>query len=167
MSADSDTASPQEDASQSTGPLPRWRAFETQMSRLLGPFALLAVRLVIGYALLRTGWGKFGNLEGVTSFFSQLGIPMPGVNAAVVAGCELVGGGLIMLGLFTRSAAAVLSVVLAVALFTAHMEEAAQLLANPSAVVGADPAPFLAVTLLLGVSGAGLFSVDRLLKLTR
>lgn len=46
MSADSDAAGPQEDAPQSAGPLPRWRAFETQMSRLVGPFALLAVRLV-------------------------------------------------------------------------------------------------------------------------
>src|SRR5215831_5222768 len=46
----------------------------------------LAVRLSLGDVFLGTGWGKLHNLGQVTSFFTELGIPFPGVNAALVAG---------------------------------------------------------------------------------
>ncbi|HTS82654.1 MAG TPA: heme-binding protein, partial [Myxococcaceae bacterium] len=53
----------------------------------IGP---LAVRLSLGAVFLGTGWGKLHNLEQVTAFFTELGIPFPAVQAAMVSGIELV-----------------------------------------------------------------------------
>src|SRR5262249_16225445 len=84
---------------------------EALRSRILAPlerFAWvgpLAVRLSLGAVFLGTGWGKLHNLGQVTSFFTELGIPFPTAQAALVSGIGLVGGTLILLGLFTRLAA--------------------------------------------------------------
>ena len=53
--------------------------------RLKDPFLLL-VRLNWGWQFFLTGRGKLMNLERTTAFFSDLGLPMPGVNA-LLAGC--------------------------------------------------------------------------------
>jgi putative oxidoreductase len=67
--------------------------------RWLGP---LVVRLVFGYFWLETGIAKVHNLEGFTQRFVGWGIPHPAFSAALSAWTELVGGLLLMLGLFTR-----------------------------------------------------------------
>lgn len=51
----------------------------------LNPLLLLFVRLVWGWGFFPAGWGKLGNLEQVTGFFTDLGIPAPGVQAVFVA----------------------------------------------------------------------------------
>ena len=50
------------------------------------------MRLSIGTVFLGTGWGKLHNLGQVTGFFTELGIPFPAAQAAMVSGIELVGG---------------------------------------------------------------------------
>ncbi|RDS83274.1 DoxX family protein [Dyella psychrodurans] len=67
--------------------------------RWLGP---LVVRLVFGYFWLETGIAKVHNLEGFTQRFVGWGIPHPAFSAALSAWTELIGGLLLMLGLFTR-----------------------------------------------------------------
>ena len=62
----------------------------------------LLMRLFFGYFWLETGWAKLQNLAGFTERFVGWGIPFPALSAAVSAWTELIGGGLIMLGLFTR-----------------------------------------------------------------
>jgi putative oxidoreductase len=143
------------------GALGTWRALEDRVSGALAPYVLLFLRVLFGYGLFRAGWGKLGNLEMVTGFFEQLGIPAPGLNAVVVAGFETVGGILLMLGLLTRTTAAVLIPVMLVALATAHRAEVAQFFSNPGAAIAAAPVPFLAVLLALGACGGGRFSLDR------
>ena len=49
-------------------------------SSLQSPF-LLAVRLYWGWQFAQTGWGKLGNLDHVTQFFTSLGISAPGIMA--------------------------------------------------------------------------------------
>ena len=73
------------------GLLHRWR--------WLGP---LVVRLVFGYFWLETGIAKVHNLESFTQRFVGWGIPYPAFSAALSAWTELLGGLLLMLGLFTR-----------------------------------------------------------------
>jgi putative oxidoreductase len=62
----------------------------------------LLMRLFFGYFWLETGWAKLQNLAGFTDRFMGWGIPFPAFSAAVSAWTELIGGGFIMLGLFTR-----------------------------------------------------------------
>jgi len=65
----------------------------------IGP---LVVRVVFGYFWLETGIAKVHNLDGFTQRFVGWGIPFPAFSAGLSAWTELVGGLLIMLGLFTR-----------------------------------------------------------------
>lgn len=122
----------------------------------IGP---LALRLSLGAVFLGTGWGKLHNLEQVTNFFTQLGIPFPAMNAALVSGVELVGGTLILLGLLTRFAALPLVAVMVVAILTAKRPE----IDGIRSLLAFDEFTYLAGFLWLFVAGAGKASLDALL----
>src|SRR5690349_14566645 len=83
----------------------------------------LLVRLTLGLVFATTGWGKLHNLEDVTTFFASLNIPAPGAQAAFVSTVEFVGGLLLIAGLGTRFASALLIGVMAVAIYTAKLPE--------------------------------------------
>lgn len=78
----------------------------------------LLMRLFFGYFWLETGWAKLHNLDGFTERFVGWGIPFPAFSATLSAWTELVGGGLIMLGLFTRltTVPMIINMVVAIAL---------------------------------------------------
>ena len=118
----------------------------------------LAVRLSLGAVFLGTGWGKLHNLAQVTSFFSELGIPFPAVQAAVVSAIELVGGTLILLGLFTRFAAVPLMGTMVVAILTAKRPE----IDGIRSLFAFEEFTYLAGYLWLTVAGAGKASLDAL-----
>jgi len=65
---------------------------------------LLVLRAVVGIVMIVHGWQKFfvDGISGVDGFFTQVGVPLPGLSAVVVATVELVGGALMVLGLGTR-----------------------------------------------------------------
>jgi putative oxidoreductase len=149
--------------SRTAGPLGKLRAFEARVAGALAPYLLLLLRVVFGYGLLRTGWGKLNHLEQTAGFFASLGVPAPALNAMVVAGLEFGGGILLLLGLLTRTAAGVLIPVMLVALATAHAGEVAQFASNPGKAIGAAPVPFLVALIALALSGAGPISLDRLI----
>lgn len=136
-------------------------SFATPVLRLtdrlhwVGP---LALRLIVGISFALTGWGKLHNLEGLTQFFDSLGIPAASLQAPFVATVELVGGLLLVLGLGTRVAAALLTGVMVVALLTAIIPNAAGI----GAIVGSIEAMYLAVFVYLAACGGGAASLDRL-----
>lgn len=119
----------------------------------------LALRLSLGAVFLGTGWGKVHNLAGVTSFFTELGIPFPAAQAAMVSAIELVGGTLILLGLFTRFAALPLMATMTVAILTAKRPE----IDGIRSLLAFEEFTYLAGFLWLFVAGAGKASVDALL----
>ncbi len=119
----------------------------------------LAVRLSLGAVFLGTGWGKLHNLGQVTSFFTELGIPFPAAQATVVSGIELVGGTLILLGLFTRFAALPLMGTMVVAILTAKRPE----IEGIRSLLAFEEATYFAGFLWLFVAGAGKASLDALL----
>ena len=119
----------------------------------------LALRLSLGAVFLGTGWGKVHNLAGVRSFFTELGIPFPAAQAAMVSGIELVGGTLILLGLFTRFAALPLMATMTVAILTAKRPE----IDGIRSLMAFEEFTYLAGFLWLFVAGAGKASVDALL----
>jgi len=57
----------------------------------------LLARISVGLVFAHTGWGKLHNLEKVTAFFRELGIPRPELQAPFVAGTEFVCGSLIII----------------------------------------------------------------------
>ena len=122
----------------------------------LGP---LVARLVVGTVFLLTGWGKLHGLEQVTSFFTDLGLPMPAFMAVLVATTELVGGTFILLGLFTRIAAVALLTTMIVAILTAQLEN----INGIGALAGLIESAYAAFFIWLAVAGAGAVSLDRLL----
>ena len=94
-----------------------------------------------------------------TSFFTELGIPFPAEQAAMVAGIELVGGTLVLLGLFTRFAALPLMAHMVVAILTAKRPE----IDGIRSLLAFEEFTYLAGFLWLFVAGAGKASLDALL----
>ncbi len=92
------------------------------LEKLFAPYrdySLLFLRLAVGGIFVAQGVIKFiGGVDGVASYFSQLGIPFPGVMAPVVVAVEFFGGLAIVLGTSTRLAALLLSAVMIVAVAT-------------------------------------------------
>jgi len=59
-------------------------AFLSAAGRLswIGP---TLARLTLGAVFIGTGWGKLHDLDKVTGFFTELGIPAPGFNALLAS----------------------------------------------------------------------------------
>ncbi len=131
----------------------------TVANSLQSPF-LLAIRLYWGWQFIETGWGKVNNIEKVTGFFTTLGIPFPALNAHFVAGVELIGGLLLVLGLASRLTGMVLTVNMLVAYVTADREALLSIFSDPDKFTGATPYTFLFASLIVLIFGAGKLSAD-------
>jgi putative oxidoreductase len=83
----------------------------------------LLARLTLAAIFVQSGWGKLHNLPQVIDFFKSLGIPAPALQAPFVAGVELVGGLLLIVGLLTRLSAFLLAGTMAVAILTAKLSD--------------------------------------------
>jgi len=127
------------------------------------PVFLLLVRLYWGCQFVGTGWGKVHNLAKVTSFFTDLGIPAPGLNAAFVSGLELVGGFLLIVGLFSRPIAFMMTINMLVAYITADREALMSIFSDPGKFYGATPYTFFFASLMILIFGPGRFSLDAIL----
>ena len=130
---------------------------------------LLIVRLYWGWSFFQTGFGKLQNLEKTTAFFTDLGIPLPGVNAAMAGATECVGGLFLLAGLASRLTAIPLIVTMIVAYLTADIEVVKNIFSEPDKFLAADPFLFLLASVLVLAFGPGAFSLDWLIgrKLAR
>ena len=125
---------------------------------------LLAVRLAWGSQFALTGWGKLGNIEGVTTFFTSLGIPMPGINAYVASTTELVGGLLLIIGLGGRVTTLPLIFTMLVAYSTSDLDAIkAFTFTEPDPLFESAPFLFLFSSLIILFFGPGKISVDALI----
>ncbi|MEK7563945.1 MAG: DoxX family protein [Patescibacteria group bacterium] len=111
---------------------------------------LLIIRLVVGVVFIYAGYMKFSSVEQTAGFFSAIGLNTSWVY--VIALAELVGGILMVLGLFTRIAGLWLTGVMigAIYLVTWNMGFAASQL----------PMLLLFTSLGLAMTGAGKWSLD-------
>jgi putative oxidoreductase len=114
---------------------------------------LSILRIVMGLLLLQTGTSKYLNFP--TSELSNISpTTLPGIAGIL----ELVGGALLVFGLFTRPTAFILSGLTAVAYFLAHAPRSFFPLLN-----GGTPAIlFFFALLYIAAAGGGAWSLDRL-----
>ena len=123
----------------------------------------LVVRLTLGLVFATTGWGKLHNLDKIEAFFASLHIPAPGFHAVFVSTIELVGGILLIAGLGTRIASALLVGVMTVAIVTAKLPE----LHGLTDLANTIEFTYLAMFVWLVVAGAGAASIDRVVMTYR
>jgi putative oxidoreductase len=116
---------------------------------------ILLIRLVLGAVFIYHGWAKVGNIDGTLAFFSQIGLG----NILLVylaAYGELIGGILLVLGLWTRYITPVLVIIMAVAIQTVHLKNGFDIMQG-----GYEYAlTLLVVSAAVGMIGAGKYSVD-------
>ena len=120
-------------------------------------WGLAVLRVIVGFAFLMHGWQKLFEMgiPGVTGFFGQIGVPAPAMAAPLVSFVELVGGALLLVGLFTRWAAIPLAIDVVVATLLVHL---------PNGFFG--PMGFeltlvlFGATLALALAGPGAFALD-------
>lgn len=122
--------------------------------------ALLLLRVAVGAIFVAHGFQKFFlyTLPGTTEAFTQMGVPLPGLTAPLVATLELLGGLALVTGFLTRPVAALLALMMLGALVLVHL---------PAGFLGANgmeyPLALIAATSALALSGAGRYALDHVL----
>ena len=116
----------------------------------------------MGQAFYLTGHGKLDNFSSTVSFFTDLGIPFPALNAGFVSAIEYVGGMCLILGLGTRIFSLLLSGSMVVALLTADKQTFIDKF--PSDITDVTPFVYLLFLIWLVLYGPGPISLDRLLS---
>ena len=97
-----------------------WRCGEGECGRA-ADWALVPLRLAAALIFILHGWGKLAGeglgpgMEAFTGLLTSLQVPFPAFMAWVVAIVEFGGGIAVLLGIFTRVAAALLAVTMVVA----------------------------------------------------
>lgn len=119
----------------------------------IGP---LLARITVGWVFLWAGWGKLLALPQVIENFRDWNIPYPELLAPFVSGVEFVCGILLVVGLFTRFAAAPLIVVMIVAIKSVLWEQVDSL----ESLLGLVEFAYLSIFVWLCVAGAGAISLD-------
>jgi len=130
-------------------------------NNFLSNYFLLPLRLAIGSVFIVHGAQKlFGNIAGVTEFFTGQGIPLAGFFAIVVAVVEFFGGIFVLIGFFTRWVSILIGIVMIVAILVVHTPFKAGFTGS-----GGSEFPFtlLLICITLSITGSGKFSVDELL----
>jgi len=125
------------------------------------PVALLIMRLVLGAIMVAHGYGKvFKNLH----HFAQMvgGMGLPAWLGYVAAFTELIGGLLILVGIFTRPVAFAICIDMFVAIWKVHWHNG--LLGAPDRPGYEFPLAVAALAFALIFFGAGPIALDHVLR---
>lgn len=129
------------------------------LTKSLDGVAPLVARITLGVVFASSGLGKLQHLDKVIGFFTDLGIPAPQLQAPFVAGVELVGGILILVGLASRVSAMFLASTMVVAIATAKRAD----IHGFTDFVGLEEWSYLVMLGWVMLNGPGRFAVDALL----
>lgn len=138
----------------------RFIEFSLRLAARLRWLPPLLARLFVGCLFLLSGWGKVHRLAWFTNNFAAWGIPDPAFMAPFVAYTELIGGGMILVGLLTRVVAIPMLANMAVAVAMVKIKEVHTLLD----FVSFDEPLYMIVFLWLMIDGPGIISLDYLLE---
>ena len=140
------------------------------LTETLGGFestwAMVPIRIALGVILVHAGAGKFRRgIGGFGSWLGELGIPLPRVAAPFVATLELIGGWMLLVGLFTSLVAIPLAVSMLVAAYVNKVKLRLPFAGNENAQGYELDILMFAALLALIIGGAGPLSVDAFLGL--
>ncbi|MCJ0976774.1 DoxX family protein [Rhodococcus sp. ARC_M12] len=122
----------------------------------------LVARIGLGVVFIAHGWQKLNTfgLDGAAASFEMMNVPLPTASAYFATFVELVGGGALVLGIFTPIAGLLLFLNMLGAAIFVHFENGVFATENGYELVVA-----LGVgALLLAAFGAGRISIDGLTK---
>lgn len=130
--------------------------------------AIIIVRVLVGWVFLSEGIQKFlfADALGVGRFI-KIGIPAPEIMAPFVGVVEIVGGVLLLVGLFTRLAAIPLIINMLVAIATTKIPILLKSGTWAMAHEARTDFSMLLGSLFLLLVGSGHFSLDNYLSRTR
>ncbi len=127
-------------------------------------WGLLGLRLVTGVIFIAHGLPKFGigsesGLTELAGWLGSMGVPLPMLNAVLLACSEAIGGAMLIVGVLTRFAAATQVIAMLVAGFMVHASN------GLTGEGGYQWALLLgAAAFALMMDGAGRYSVDRMMS---
>lgn len=119
----------------------------------------LAVRIVVGWVFLWSGWEKLQILPVMVKRFADWGIPAPGILAPFVSGMEFTGGLLMLVGFLTRFISVPMMVIMIVAIASAKWGDVDSL----ETLLGFEEVSYFVMFAWLGIAGPGLVSLDHLI----
>ena len=119
--------------------------------------ALGILRIVAGVIFMAHGYQKFFimGIDGVTGFFTQVGAPLPGITAILIATLELAGGLLLLLGVFARFIAVPLALDMLGAILLVHVRNGFFVPRGVEFVM-----LLLVSAIAIAIAGPGALSVD-------
>ncbi len=138
-----------------------------------GGWALLPLRLIIGFGFMAHGYAKLSaGPQKFAGMLQTMGVPAPGLMAWVTALAEFFGGLAVLAGAFIPVVSIPLTIIMLVAMFTIHLAYGFSSI-KLMGISGSGPqfgTPgyevnllYIAGLLTLVLGGAGPFSVDRVL----
>lgn len=143
------------------------------MNKLTNGFALLPLRLMVGFGFAAHGFAKLSRgPESFATILAAIGVPQPHVMAWATCLLEFVGGIGVMLGAFVLPLSLPLAVVMLTAMFTVHARYGfSSIRLKAVTAAGAEFGPigyemnllYVAGLVTLALGGAGALSVDRYL----
>lgn len=122
---------------------------------------LLALRLAVAIPFIVHGYGKLADHAMYVQAFTAIGIFAPAFMAWVVGLVEFVGGVAVLLGVFVRTAGALLTIVMIVAIATVHAKNGYALMTGGYEY----PLTLLLAALATAFTGAGEYVPAPLAKL--
>lgn len=133
--------------------LPRTSAIPAVIPARFTPYLLSVLRIAAGLTFLEHGTGKLLGFPAGLPFIDQ----MPSGLLYFTVTMELVGGALIVLGLFTRPVAFVLAGFMAFAYFMAHFPRSF----FPAINMGEAALLYCFIFLFIAAAGPGPWAIDR------
>lgn len=130
----------------------------SRLSEYTYSLGLLFARLAIGYGFYEPAMNKWRDIDGISIWFAQLGIPFPTLGAYLAASMEATGVIFLILGLFTRLISLPLMIVVIVAIVSVHYSNGFSAGNNGFEI----PLYYLIFLFIFLSQGAGKFSLDHL-----
>ena len=125
--------------------------------------ASLILRVFIGICFIVHGLGKggfvgTGNMAGFVGWLKSLNVPFPEVQARAAMVAEILGGALLLVGLFHRAGCVLVFIIMVVAALIGHKNSGYLITNNPPG--NEYTVNLAAITVVMFLIGPGSYSLD-------